>query len=70
MGTFPLLAITQFAFVVRLFYYSILTDPWYVLPCELLHGFTFAITWSTACAYAHEIAPVTKKATIMVCNII
>ncbi len=31
---------------IRLFYYSLLHEPWAVLPAELLHGITFAAMWS------------------------
>lgn len=44
LGVWNLLIITQIAFVIRFCYYSMLSNPWFVLPCELLHGFTFAVT--------------------------
>jgi predicted MFS family arabinose efflux permease len=56
-GTWPVLALTQFAFVLRFTYYSLLTEPWAVLPCELLHGLTFATTWTVSCTYANMISP-------------
>ncbi len=56
-GTWPMLALTQLAFVMRFTYYSFLTNPWAVLPCELLHGLTFATTWSVSCTYANMISP-------------
>lgn len=66
LGTWRLLALTQLAFVIRFTYYSLLTEPWAVLPCEVLHGFTYAIMWSTACTYADEIAPKHVHSTIQV----
>ena len=56
-GTWPMITITQIAFVVRFVYYVLLRDPWTVLPCELLNGLTFAVTWSVSCTYANEISP-------------
>lgn len=56
-GTWMMISITQFAFVVRFVYYSMLTNPWAVLPCEALNGLTFAVTWSVSCTYANEISP-------------
>jgi predicted MFS family arabinose efflux permease len=56
-GTWPMIALTQMAFVVRFVYYSLLSDPWLVLPCEALNGLTFAVTWSVSCTYANEISP-------------
>ena len=66
LGTWRLLAVTQLAFVIRFTYYSFLTEPWAVLPSEVLHGFTFAVMWSTACTYADEIAPSHVHSTIQV----
>ena len=66
LGTWRLLAITQLAFFIRFTYYSFLTVPWAVLPCEVLHGFTFAIMWTTACTYADEIAPKHVHSTVQV----
>ena len=66
LGTWRLLAVTQLAFVIRFTYYSFLKEPWAVLPCEVLHGFTFAVMWSTACTYADEIAPSHVHSTIQV----
>ena len=63
-GTYPLLAVTQLAFVVRFIFYATLTDPWYVIPCEALNGITFAVTWSVSCTYASSIAPEGATATI------
>lgn len=34
-----------------------LKEPWWVLPAEMVHGMTFAITWSATTDYAHQIAP-------------
>jgi MFS family permease len=56
-GTWAVLAVTQVAYVARFVYYSHLTDPWAVLPCEVLHGLTFATTWTVSAIYANEIAP-------------
>jgi hypothetical protein len=56
-GTWPMIAVTQCAFVVRFVYYVLLRDPWAVLPAEALNGLTFAVTWSVSCTYASQIAP-------------
>ncbi|KAJ1437474.1 major facilitator superfamily domain-containing protein [Ochromonadaceae sp. CCMP2298] len=47
----------EMAFVARFAYYSLLSQPWLVLPCEALNGLTFAVTWSVSCTYASQIAP-------------
>ena len=64
IGTFNTLALCQLAFVIRFYYYSVLTDPWYVLPAEILHGFTFAVNWNTSVVFADEIAPPEMHSTI------
>lgn len=56
-GTYRVLVVTQLAYVLRFVYYANLTDPWAVLPCEVLHGLTYATTWSVACTYANLISP-------------
>lgn len=63
LGTWTLLSITQLAFVLRFWYYSILVTPIYIWPCEVLHGLTFAVTWNVSCIYANEISNNENKAT-------
>lgn len=45
------------AYVVRLGWYAVLRDPWWVLPAEVLHGITYALMWSACTAFAHRVAP-------------
>jgi predicted MFS family arabinose efflux permease len=63
-GIWPVMAITQIAYVIRFLYYSTLTVPWLVLPCEILHGLTFAVMWSVSCSYATLISTPECHATI------
>lgn len=42
---------------LRLLAYSFLTNPWYVLPVELLNGVTLGVYWSTSASYAYLVAP-------------
>ena len=37
-GHFPVLFVSLAASAVRVLYYSLLVDPWWTLPVELLHG--------------------------------
>lgn len=57
LGNFKLLFLSLAAFIVRLLGYSYLYDPWWVLPIELLHGFTYAAMWSSCVAYGSSISP-------------
>ena len=51
-------------YVLRFVAYSVLSDPWWVLPIELLHGVTFALMWSCSVSYAKKIAPPNLEATM------
>lgn len=51
-------------YVIRLLYYSFLTNPWLVLPAELLHGITYAAAWSACVLHAKELAPRGLEATM------
>lgn len=52
------------AFSLRFFCYSFLTKAWYVLPVELLHGFTFALMYAAASSYASIITPQGMSGTV------
>lgn len=63
-GTWKMLVLTQAAFVLRFTYYSFLTNPWAVLPCEVLHGLTYATTWSVSCTFINTISPPQCRSTM------
>jgi len=44
--------------------YSIIRNPIWVLPVELLNGITFALAYSATISYAAELAPVGCKGTL------
>ncbi|XP_055373889.1 major facilitator superfamily domain-containing protein 6-B-like [Condylostylus longicornis] len=52
------------AFVTRFFYYSILSNPWWVLPIESLNGITYGLMSATMASYANYIAEPGMEATI------
>eukprot|EP00953_Heterococcus_sp_UTEX-ZZ885_P033915 17611-Heterococcus_DN1.PRE.2 len=45
LGVKTCIALAQAAYVLRFLNYTVLTDPVWVLPSEVLHGFTFAIMY-------------------------
>ena len=53
-------------FALRFYFYSLLTNPWYALPIELLNGITFGVFYSTMASYASLIAPSGTEATLQV----
>ncbi|CAM9324048.1 unnamed protein product [Ectocarpus sp. 4 AP-2014] len=57
VGVRGVIALTQVAYLTRFIYYSVLREPWWVLPAEVLHGLTFAAMWAATTEYAHGIAP-------------
>ena len=45
------------AYFFRMLYYSVLKDPWWTIPAELLHGITFAIGWAASTQYVSLLLP-------------
>ncbi|MFT7693203.1 MAG: PPP family 3-phenylpropionic acid transporter [Candidatus Latescibacterota bacterium] len=62
-GARPLLIVGLLASVLRLFAYSIATQPWQVLVVQLLHGPSFAVMWMAGVSWANRIAPAGMGAT-------
>ncbi|XP_037908689.1 major facilitator superfamily domain-containing protein 6 isoform X2 [Hermetia illucens] len=52
------------AFGVRFILYSLLANPWFVLPIELFNGLTFGIFYATMTSYASIVAPPGTEATL------
>lgn len=67
IGHINAMSLVLAGFALRFFLYSILTNPWYVLPIELLNGVTFGVFYSTMASYASIVAPPGTEATIQVC---
>jgi MFS transporter, PPP family, 3-phenylpropionic acid transporter len=45
------------AYSVRMFWYSVITDPWLTIPAELLHGIQFALGWAASTTYVATLLP-------------
>lgn len=60
------MTLVLFAFGIRLCLYSVLTNPWWVLPIELMQGITFGIFYTTMATYASIVAPDGTAATLQV----
>jgi MFS transporter, PPP family, 3-phenylpropionic acid transporter len=45
------------AYSVRMFWYSVITDPWLTIPAELLHGVQFALGWAASTTYVATLLP-------------
>jgi MFS family permease len=60
------MSLVLLGFAFRFYFYSILVNPWWVLPIELLNGVTFGIFYATMASYASIIAPAGCEATLQV----
>ncbi|XP_077984491.1 major facilitator superfamily domain-containing protein 6-like [Glandiceps talaboti] len=59
------------SYIIRFLGYSFITNPWMVLPLELLHGITFGAMYAAVTSYASIIAPpgmaLTVQALVQAC---
>ncbi|KAH3831315.1 hypothetical protein DPMN_104578, partial [Dreissena polymorpha] len=63
-GNIPCVLLACPAYAVRFFCYSFLSNPWFVLPVEMTHCFTFALMYASATGYANSISPEGLSATM------
>lgn len=66
IGHINAMTLVLFTFGIRLFLYSLLSNPWLVLPIELMQGVTFGVFYSTMATYASIVAPPGTAATLQV----
>ena len=62
-GTRKVLVISLLACAVQGFAYSLMVNPLWVLPIQLLHGLAFSASWAAGVAYSSKIAPAGMGAT-------
>jgi MFS transporter, PPP family, 3-phenylpropionic acid transporter len=56
-GPRPLVMVSLLMFAVRGYVYSLIQDPRWSVPAQLLHGSTFSLIWLSSVVYASAIAP-------------
>lgn len=66
LGHVHCMSIILLAVGVRFVLYSILIDPWWALPIELIQGITFGLFYATMTSYASIVAPPGTEATVQV----
>lgn len=66
IGHIHAMSLVLLCFGIRFMLYSVLTNPWWVLPIELMQGVTFGIFYSTMTSYASLVAPSGTEATLQV----
>ncbi|XP_064551515.1 major facilitator superfamily domain-containing protein 6-A isoform X1 [Drosophila montana] len=64
IGHVNAMSLVLFGFGVRFLLYSMLQNPWYILPIELLNGLTFGLFYATMASYASIVAPPGTEATM------
>ncbi|XP_023211758.1 major facilitator superfamily domain-containing protein 6-like [Centruroides sculpturatus] len=64
LGYVNTISLTLFSFSIRYLLYSVINDPWLVLPVELLQGPTFGIFYAAMTSYANMMAPAGTEATM------
>ncbi|XP_017840545.2 major facilitator superfamily domain-containing protein 6-A isoform X2 [Drosophila busckii] len=64
IGHVNAMSLVLLGFGVRFILYSMLQDPWYILPIELLNGVTFGLFYATMASYASIVAPPGTEATM------
>ncbi|KAG8179142.1 hypothetical protein JTE90_015332 [Oedothorax gibbosus] len=52
VGHFNILSLSLAAYCIRFLFYSYLQAPWFILPMEVVHGFTYGLFYATAASYA------------------
>lgn len=57
------MSLVLLSFGLRFLLYSVLTNPWWVLPIEFLNGSTFGMAYAAMASYASIVAPPGTEAT-------
>ncbi|XP_031631871.1 major facilitator superfamily domain-containing protein 6-A isoform X2 [Contarinia nasturtii] len=64
IGHVNAMTLVLFVMGIRLICYSLLTNPWWVLPIEFSQGMTFGISYTAMTMYANVVAPSGTSATL------
>ncbi|XP_032233107.2 major facilitator superfamily domain-containing protein 6 [Nematostella vectensis] len=59
-----IITVSLLAYGARFLAYSYLINPWYVLPVQILHGFSFSLVWVVCSSYAAVMAPIGMERTL------
>uniref|UniRef100_A0A182S8Y0 Major facilitator superfamily associated domain-containing protein n=1 Tax=Anopheles maculatus TaxID=74869 RepID=A0A182S8Y0_9DIPT len=69
IGHIHAMSLVLLGFGVRFLLYSLLTEPWWVIPIEFMNGITFGLFYATMASYASIVAPPGTEATMQVSTI-
>lgn len=65
LGHWYCMTLGFFVFTVRFYLYSIITNPLWIVPVELLNGITYGLCHAVLIAYARIIAPPSTATTLV-----
>ncbi|XP_075229085.1 major facilitator superfamily domain-containing protein 6-like isoform X2 [Lycorma delicatula] len=65
IGHIHCMNLVLFAFGLKFLFYSIITNPWYVLPIGLLNGITFSTFYATMASHSAAVAAPGTEATVL-----
>ncbi|KAF8764745.1 Pre-mRNA-processing factor 40 like protein [Argiope bruennichi] len=63
MGHFNIMTASLLSYAIRFLWYSLLQNPWFVLPVECLHGITYGVYYTAVASYAKKSAKPGTEAT-------
>ncbi|KAJ8902596.1 hypothetical protein NDN08_006997 [Rhodosorus marinus] len=66
IGIFNLVALAQLGYILRFATYSVVSNPWTILPMEAIHGLTFASFYACGVHFFRAIAPPNGRSTMQV----
>uniref|UniRef100_A0A8D8M315 Major facilitator superfamily domain-containing protein 6-A n=2 Tax=Cacopsylla melanoneura TaxID=428564 RepID=A0A8D8M315_9HEMI len=64
LGHVNSMTLVLLSFSVRFYLYSLLTDPWWAIPIEVLNGLSFGLFWPCMASYANIVASPGTEATV------
>lgn len=64
LGHINVMSLVLLTYSIRFMGYSLISNPWFLLPLELLHGPSLGLCWPTMVSYGDKVTPPGTKATI------
>jgi MFS family permease len=68
IGRKPLLVVALFSYPLRLFLYTVVSQPYLILPIQLLHGLTFGVSYVASIAFVSDITLESRGAALGLYN--
>jgi len=63
VGRKPLLVFTSIVLPIRIFLYTLTTNPWHIILIQLLHSLTFAVIGTIPVVYMNDLVNPEERAT-------